>query len=401
MLKAVIFDMDGVLVDSEPQHARAAVLALKSLGYQVTIDYCYGFIGSTTIHMLETMIKDYNISLSADELYDVYKETLNHLIKTEGYEPIPYTKDLILDLYHNGIKLAIASSSTIKEITAVAEAFGITEYFTKLVSGTTVSHPKPAPDIFLKAADELGVNPDECIIIEDSYNGVCAANSAGIPVIGFVNDHSGKQNLSSATYLIEGFDEINTKFIETVYLHALNLPATIVITDRLVIKELTLDDIPAMYQIYQNEDVKRYTPDISDNLEEEIEKHKAYIKNVYHFYGYGFWGIFDKNSGELIGKCGFNNSVIDGNEVIELGYMLDYNKWGYGFATESLQAVLKYAFYNLNIETIVSVINPFNNRSIKTAEQIGMIREKQIIKDGTEYLLYMINSKDYKQTNPK
>ena len=394
MLKAVIFDMDGVLVDSEPQHARAAVLALESLGYQITIDYCYGFIGSTTLHMLETMIKDYNITLSANELYDVYKETLDNLIKTEGYEPIPYTKELILDLYRSGIKLAIASSSSMKEITAVAEAFGIKEYFTKLISGTTVSHPKPAPDIFLKAADELGVNADECIIIEDSHNGVRAANSAGIPVIGFVNEHSGKQDLSSAAYLIEGFDEINTKFIETVYLHTLNLPVTIAVTDRLVIRELTVGDIPAMWQIYQNNEVKKYIPPISDTLEIEIEKHKSYIKNVYHFYGYGFWGIFDKNSGELIGKCGFKNSEINEKPVIEMGYMLDYCKWGYGYATESLLAILNYAFYSLKLETIVSVITPFNNRSVKTAQRIGMKKDREIIMDKNEYLLYVINKNE-------
>ncbi|WMJ87620.1 GNAT family N-acetyltransferase [Anaerocolumna sp. MB42-C2] len=394
MLKAVIFDMDGVLVDSEPQHARAAVLALQSLGYQVTIDYCYGFIGSTTIHMLETMIKDYNISLSSAELYEVYKETLNNLIKTEGYEPIPYTKDLILDLYHNGIKLAIASSSTIKEITAVAEAFGIKEYFTKLISGTTVSHPKPAPDIFLKAAKELGVNPDECIIVEDSYNGVCAANSAGMPVIGFVNEHSGNQDLSSASYLIEGFDEINTKYIKTIYLHTLNLPVTITETNRLIIKELTVDDIPALYQIYQNEEVKKYIPGISDTLEEEIEKHKSYIKSVYHFYGYGLWGIFDKNSGELMGKCGFTNSIINGKEVIEMGYMLDYCKWGCGYATECLHSILRYAYDNLNIKDIISVINTSNNRSIKTAERVGMKLDQIIIKDGEEYAIYTIHTSE-------
>lgn len=390
MLKAVIFDMDGVLIDSEPLHARAAVKALEHLGYNVTIEYCYQFIGSTTLHMLEVMKQEFNIPLETREMLTVYQETLHNLIKTEGYEPIPYTKELVIDLYNHGMKLAIASSSTVKEIEAVVKALGIKKYFTKLISGTTVSQPKPAPDIFLKAATELGVNCKDCIIIEDSYNGVSSAVAAGIPVIGFANVHSGNQDLSKASVLIEGFDEIDFRFIENIYLRTYNIPITIAVTNRLILRELSVNDIPGMYQIYQNPEVKRFIPDIDEYLENEVEKHKAYIKNVYNFYGYGLWGVFSKETNELIGRCGIQNTLINGTEEIELGYLLDVNHWGYGYALECVKAILNYAFCDLHIERIVAVIHPLNTRSIKVAKRIGMEKKQSIHKEELEYWLYVI-----------
>lgn len=394
MLKAVIFDMDGVLIDSEPLHAKAAVMAVKDLGADVTIEYCYNFIGSTTAYMLETIKKEYGLNASLENMLSHYRETLHKLIKTEGYRPIPYTRELIEDLYNHGIKLAIASSSTAREIDSVVKALGIRKYFTKLVSGTTVTHPKPAPDIFIKAVSELGANINECIIIEDSYNGVSAANAAGIPVIGFANINSGRQDLTTASVLIEGFEEIDYKFTEQIYLRAHNLPVTIAVTNRLIIRELTIHDIPKMYQIYQNPEIKKFIPDIDDYLENELEKHKAYIKNVYNFYGYGLWGIFSKETGELIGRGGIQNTLVNGKEEIELGYLLDINHWGYGFALECVRAILRYSFQELHRNRIIAMIHPLNVRSLKVAERIGMQKESDILKDGSKYSLYSVNSKD-------
>ncbi len=392
MLKAVIFDMDGVLVDSEPLHARAGVLALEKYSVEVTIDYFYDFIGSTTIHMLDTMIKDFNLTTTRDELLITYSAAKHKLVKEEGYKAIPYTKELIIDLYKNGVKLAIASSSALSEIEDIVKTLGIAKYFDKLVSGATVSLPKPAPDVFLKAMSELGVNSTECIIIEDSCNGVRAAEAAGIPSIGFINEHSGKQDLSKAYILIEGFDEINHHFVENTYLRANGKPITIAITNRLIIRELTINDITRMYQIYQNSEVKKYIDDLDDYLEDEIEKHKAYIKNVYNFYGYGLWGVFSKGTGDLIGRCGIQNKIIDGREEIELGYILDINHWGNGYAVECTKAIITYAFHELDINRIVALIDPLNTRSIKVAERIGMIKERYVMKDGRNCYLYSIVS---------
>lgn len=392
MLKAVIFDMDGVLIDSEPLHAKAAVLAFQNIGIHITLEYCYEFIGRTTKHMIETIIRDNNLPYNSMELLALYNESKKQLIIKEGYSPIPYTIELIKDLYQHGIKLAIASSSTIQEINDVVTSLEIESYFEHLISGTTVAHSKPAPDIFLKAAKDLGVNTSECIIIEDSYNGLIAGKSAGIPVIGFANPNSGNQNLSDACIIVEGFEEVDYNFIHQIHTRVNGEPITILSTPRLIIREISEHDLDDLMKIYAQPQVKKYLDNIDEDLNIETEKEKSYIKNIYPFYGYGLWGIYHKDSGRLLGKCGIQNKNIQGKEELELGYLLSKDYWGYGFASESAKAVIDYAFHVLQFNRVVAVIAPDNLNSIKVAEKIGMIKEKTVIVNSKENLLYSIES---------
>lgn len=390
MLKAVIFDMDGVIVDSEPQNGKAAVLTLAQYGIQASLNYCFGFIGTTTRHMFEKSIQDFDLSVTPEELESTYQEIKKKILKEEGYQPLPGVKALILDLYHHGVKLAIGSSSSEEEIKSVVDVLGLTDYFDYLISGTTLSQPKPSPDIFLKAMKELGVSAQEAIVIEDSTNGVLAASHASLPVIGFINKNSGKQDLSKASILIESFTSINFKFVQDTLLRANGEPITITTTDRLIIKELTVDDITQMYDIYHNPEVKKYIDDIDQYLETEKEKHKAYIKNIYNFYGYGLWGVFSKENHILIGRCGIQNQKINGREEIELSYLLDFKHWGYGYATECVKAILEYAFNTLEIHRIVAVIDKMNLRSIQVARGCGMTLEKEIYYKNRDCYLYVI-----------
>ncbi len=390
MLKAVIFDMDGVLIDSEPLHCKAHILAMQKRGIVIDETYCNQFIGSTTNHMLQTLKKEFNLTDSVEQLLEEYIIEKEHLIELEGHIPIPYTKELIIDLYHHGIKMAIASSSSVEEIEDVVTSLDIKKYMNKLVSGTTVPNPKPSPDVFLKAMKELEVNRDECIIIEDSCNGTKAGVAAGIPVIGFINPNSGNQDLSKASLLIEGFDEIDFKFIDTTYRQVNNLPITITTTNRLDIKELSTEDIPALYNIYQNIDTKMFINYIAPNIGEAIACHKSYIENVYHFYGYGLWGIFKKDTNQLIGQCGIQNTRINQKDELELSYVLDKKEWGNGYGIESVKAVIQYGFHNLNIKRIVAQIHIQNQSSIQLVEKIGFKKESLFIKNQEEYVLYVI-----------
>ena len=93
-----------------------------------------------------------------------------------------------------------------------------------MVSGENIKNPKPAPDIFLAAAEKIGVSPEECIVIEDSANGVNGAKKAGMTAVGYINPNSGDQNLSNADYLVESFEGLEMSFFEMVYCHANNEP---------------------------------------------------------------------------------------------------------------------------------------------------------------------------------
>lgn len=391
MLKAVLFDMDGVIVDSEPQHARAAIQALQKYNVDISIDYAYQFIGTTTYHMCQKMVEDFSINATPEELLHANEECKDYLTQAEGYEAIPYIVDLMKDLHEHGIKMIIASSSSGPSIKDVMRFLQIEDIFDGYISGTTVAHPKPAPDIFLAAAKQLGVEPSECIVIEDSYNGVTAATAAGIVSIGFLNPNSGKQDLSRAAILVEGFDEVDYQFINRVYQHAHMQPATILTTEHLILRELAPDDILALCDIYNKTEVREYLEDYSGDIILEKEKLEAYIKNIYHFYGYGLWGVFTKESNRLIGRCGIEYKSLGQEDVHELGYLLDPDYQGKGYATECTTAVINYCTQKLDLHRIVAVIEKSNIPSQELAKRVEMQQIGEIIRNHRACYLYEFN----------
>jgi HAD superfamily hydrolase (TIGR01509 family) len=390
LLKAVIFDMDGVIIDSEPMHGRAAILTLKKYKVDITFEYLNQFIGSTTAHMCKKIIEEFHMDITPQELMNEDMKMKQFLLKAEGHMVIPYVIDLIKNLHTNNVKLMIASSSPPSAIEEVMETLHIKDYFTGYVSGAQVAYPKPAPDIFLEAAKRLQIKPEECVVIEDSANGVNAAFLAGMTCIGFVNPNSGNQDLSKAAILVEGFDEVDYAFISQVYQHAHLEPATIITTDRLVIRELSLEDIPDLYQMYQNPENREYIDDISDSLQLEKEKHLAYIQNIYHFYNYGLWGVFLKEKQQLIGRCGVEFKMIEGNEEYELGYLIDKSFQGLGYAKECAEAVIAYTFQEIKASCIVAVIDNHNYKSIRLAESLGLKPYGKCNRAHRECILYKI-----------
>lgn len=391
MLRAIIFDMDGVIIDSEPQHARAALNVLKRHGGNADYTYCTSFIGSSTKKMAEDAVSRFSLSVSCEQLCKEMNAEKRTLRKEEGYQILPGVTTLIQDLYKSGIRLAIASSSSPHEIEHVVKTLGIKKYFTKLISSAHVKHPKPSPDCFLLALKELGVSSKECIVIEDSAFGSQAAKSAGIICVGYVNRHSGNQDLSCADVLLESFENVDHRFFMNVLNRSLGLPIHIGDTKRLFIRELCVEDMKSIYSIYEDKEVRQFIPEIDDYLEIEMEKQAAYIRNVYSFYGYGLWGVFSKTSKQLIGKCGIENLIIDNQEEIALSYLLDSRHWGYGYAIECCNAVFQYAKEELDISRIVAVIDCNNTRSVNTAKNLNMKLEKELTHKGTNCYLYSIS----------
>lgn len=220
MLKAVIFDMDGVLVDSEPLHYEVNKITVQER-FDIDLNYEYykQYVGTTVMSMWEKIIKDFSIEgYTAKELFDLSEEVKARLVDEKGYPEVKGVVDFVKSL-SSKYKLAVASSSALPNIERNVCNLGIEDEFDVLVTGLSVAHSKPAPDIFLKAAAELGVEPCECIVIEDSCNGVRAAKAAGMASIGFLNNGFGEQDLSAADYLFEAFENIDAGFLEMVHSH--------------------------------------------------------------------------------------------------------------------------------------------------------------------------------------
>lgn len=394
LLKAVIFDMDGVIIDSEPQHARAAVLALEKYNVPLQVEYAYGFIGTTTLVMCQKMIEDFHLDITPQELWKANEESKAYLIRTEGYPVIPYIIKLMQNLHDNGMKLIIASSSPSAAIESVMKTLKINSIFDGYISGMEMKRPKPAPDIFLAAALQLGVEPSECIVIEDSCHGVAAAEAAGITSVGFINPNSGNQDLSKAAMLVEGFEEVDYNFLQRVYQRAHLEPVTILTSEHCILRELSEEDIDTLCTIYAKPEVNSCLENYSHEPAIEKEKLLSYIKNVYPFYDFGLWGVFLKENHCLIGQCGVDYKHLDTEEVYELSYLLTPEYQGMGYGREIILACITYCFEILALPKIIAVIDPANTKSIQLAECVGMLCTGECMKNHKKYYRYeVINTK--------
>ena len=149
-------------------------------------------------------------------------------------------------------------------------------------------------------------------------------------------------------------------------------------TERLFIRNWTLDDVEAAYAMYSDPEVARF---IRDAPEESLESQRATLEVVLKKYdemggGFGFWAIVEREAGEIVGSVILK--PLPGHDMIEVGWHLARSAWGKGYATEAARAVLDYGFNGLGLARIVAVVNPLNERSLAVARRLGMHYEGQV-----------------------
>ncbi|MCX7971476.1 MAG: HAD family hydrolase, partial [Negativicutes bacterium] len=210
MIEAVIFDMDGVLIDSEPLYYANHNQQFARFGFQLSWPEYRQYVGTPDVDMwldLKRRFGERVIHRPVEELCRLAAESYQQLLwqRRNKLCPIEGVVELLSELKAEGYSLAVASSSHRPVIELVVDALGISRFFTALVSGDDVGHGNPAPDIFIEAAGRLVTPPGSCLVIEDSANGVKAAKAAGMKVVGFYNPNSGGQDIAAADVIIDNF----------------------------------------------------------------------------------------------------------------------------------------------------------------------------------------------------
>lgn len=173
-------------------------------------------------------------------------------------------------------------------------------------------------------------------------------------------------------YAVESLAELDIEYLERVRRRYNHIPWDIGETDRCLIRELSLSDLPALYELYAKPGMTDYVEPLYD-YETELEYQKAYIENMYGFYEYGMWLVFSKETGKLIGRAGLEHD--------ELGYMIAPELWNQGYATEVCRFIIDYARENTDFEELYCRIDERNTASVSLAKKLGFTNSGHVDED--------------------
>lgn len=209
MLKAVLFDMDGVIVDTEPLHRKAYFKMFEDVNIEVSEAMYDSFTGQATLPICRILCQHFNLSETPEHLVSTKRKHFKYIFENDSeLALLDGVHELIKDYHANGLTLILASSASMPNINRIFDRFDLNKYFKAKISGADLKASKPHPEIFLKAAELAEEHTDNCIVIEDSTNGIEAAKAANIYCVGFKSPHSTNQDYSKADRVISSFAEI-------------------------------------------------------------------------------------------------------------------------------------------------------------------------------------------------
>lgn len=224
----------------------------------------------------------------------------------------------------------------------------------------------------LKEHGLLIASTDEVIVVGKEMN---------IATIAYMNPNFTNQTYSGVDMIVEGFEEVDADFLEKMYQRHHHIPWKILETERCVVRELCLDDLDGLFELYADEGMDQYTEALYP-YEEEKEFQRAYINHMYRYYGYGLWLVFEKETGKMIGRAGLEHREYNDVVELELGYLIGKKYQGKGYAKEVCTAILDYAKENAGFERINTVIQEGNEVSMILSEKLGFIQQEAYEVDG-------------------
>ena len=217
MIQAIVFDMDGVLIDSEPIYFRANGQMFAKLGVPFGEREITAMTGANRLTVAQHIVGWHpHLAPRRDEIADLYENSLYEGLRAEATGLFPGVLPWIIKAKDKGMKIAIGSSSSSRMVSFVADTFGLTHLMDSIVTGEMVQQGKPAPDIYLRVSEELGLPPGDCAVIEDSPNGLKAGRAAGMLCVAFHGTNRNHFDLSACDASMDAYtDETLDLVIQT------------------------------------------------------------------------------------------------------------------------------------------------------------------------------------------
>jgi len=220
-LHAVVFDLDGVIWDGEPLYHEAFNVVLAPYGTQVTDTDYRNIIGLSVEAAWEWVRQRFALTESPAFFYRGYNETVLELMKKPA-EPLPGVRDLLGHLRRRGVPVGLASASLRQWVDATLAGLGLQDAFDATVSASEVHQSKPAPDLYLTAARQLGVSPERCLAVEDTASGIAAAKAAGMLAVQIRAASTALPPLPQADFVVEDYSQFDLSFLEAPVSEALD-----------------------------------------------------------------------------------------------------------------------------------------------------------------------------------
>lgn len=284
---------------------------------------------------------------ASQELYDEFQEKLSDELQDELQEKL---QEKLPDELREKLYVALAPTESINGSPKTTTK-GYTEYADK-AEKTNIEN--------IRIPESL----TDCIWIVSDKQQKKIADSLGIASIG--------EPQCGTRYAVESLAELDIEYLERVRRRYNHIPWDIGETDRCLIRELSLSDLPALYELYAKPGMTDYVEPLYD-YETELEYQKAYIENMYGFYEYGMWLVFSKETGKLIGRAGLEHD--------ELGYMIAPELQNRGYATEVCRFIIDYARENTDFEELYCRIDERNEASVRLAKKLGFTNSGHVDED--------------------
>lgn len=239
----------------------------------------------------------------------------------------------------------------------------------------------------LLAAEE---NTENIFVISDS-DAILHECINRIPKLAYaylLTDKNRDKDICGIKYAIEDIANISYEQIERMWNRYRDIPWIIAQTDRLIIREQTVEDLSRIYEVYNDSEVAEYMSPLYADISDEACRMKEYIKHQYGFYEFGIWALIEKNTGEIIGRAGISQGT-DSNEL-ELGYVIAREYRRKGYALEACKKVLEYMKDEFEMESIFASVRQDNIASVNLLTKLGFVKSNEYIKKSLKYNLYIL-----------